>query len=655
MSGSKKQKLPGPLPPPSPAVAKRPPGVRDATQAPGAATSLKTGDVVGGQFRVERLLGSSGGGVSYLCTQTRDDSQVTIKVFSATSPGDVFKEKAREQVKLASQIRHPNLTDILGMGETSQGQIFVAMEYVRGSTVSRVLAQRRQEGQATSMRDAFTIMAHVCEGLGAAHEKLAHGVLTPYNIYLSHRGRVKVGNLAFGKLAAQYLLEQDEAGPFVDSIYVAPEVTNQPEACTAASDLFSLGMIAAELLSVNGLPDDRRRAQRAALDGLDNCPPSLINLIASCLDSYPANRPESVREFRDEFERAARESGAPLSGPAGPRDLPIESAVQEDCEEPTVDDDLFDLPDIDLGFDASDAGGEERYLVQKSGLDYGPFTHQQVLDQLYADDIDEFSLVLDRVSQSRQPLGEVEGFEELVAEYLPIRAERRRQEAERRAEIERKVKKGAGVGLVVAVVAGAIALIGMTIYYFSLPEPEPLPVEEAFVSLDFKFLPPPKEFQTVAADKDLLASIFNPEASEEEIERKVRRRARRSKQQRSGSTKAANEPVEGVGTTATVDMAGGSGSSRVLTDFEINQKIMANFGALRDCIIKEVRTNTSFKGVTVQFFIRPSGTVGGVKIRESRYANKAVGRCIVREFRSLKFPEHGAISNKGVTFPLRVQ
>ncbi|MGM0555638.1 MAG: protein kinase domain-containing protein [Myxococcota bacterium] len=644
---------PRPSKPPSPAVAKKAPGVRDAREAPTSDVSLKTGDVVGGVFQVDRLLGSSGGGVSYLCTNKKTQEQVVIKVLAVANPGEELANEARSTVKKASSIRQRNLTKILGMGETANGQIFVAMEYVRGSTVSRVLAQRREKGEGITMRDAFTILAHTCDALEAAHEKLAHGVLTPYNIYLSHKGIVKVGNLAFGRIAAKHLLDHEESGPFIDSIYVAPEATNDPDHITPASDLFSLGMIAAELLGDKGLPGERRRAQRAALDGLNDCPPSLVNLIASCIDSNAENRPEDVKVFRDTFESAAREYGEKLGGKAPEGHLPIEPAVDDEDESATSDDDdIFDIPELSDEFGEAEDEGEQRYLVQKDGLDYGPFSYQQVLDQLHEDEIDEFTLVLDRVTQDRLPLGEMGAFEQEVEEYIPIREERRRQEAERRAELERKVKKGAGVGLIVAVVAGAIALVGMTVYYFSLPDPEELPVEKAFVSMDFKFLPPPKDFQTVSADKELLSSIFNPAASQEEIERKVKKSVRRSKKRAKSGGGGSGESQEAA---ATVDMASGSGSGKILTDHEINQKIMSDFGSLRSCIMRELKSNRSFKGVTVQFFIRPSGTTGGVKIRESKYANKPVGRCIVQQFRSMKFPEHGAISNKGVTFPLRVQ
>jgi hypothetical protein len=634
-------------PPPHPTMKKHAPGVRNATEAPAEPTTLRTGDTVGGAFVVQRYLGSSGGAISYLCTEKNSDDSVVIKVLSREYPGDELFEEYRERIKVASSIRHKNLTRILGMGKTGGDEMFVAMEYVSGSSVSRLVAQRRDAAEQLQLRDVFTILAHVCDALEAVHERTAHGVLTPYNIYLGKQGVVKLGNLTFDRIAGEYLAEAKGTGPFVDSIYVAPEVALDPSAVTPAADLFSLGMLAAELLSETGLPNQRKRARHLALDGMSKYPPSLVNLIASCIDSVPANRPRSAREFRDTFEDAAREAGAVLGGPPPAGCLPIEPAVADESGA-GLGGEESDLFDIDLpGFDDPAGGeGDERYLLQKNGLDYGPFTREQVLEQLYADEIDEYSAVLDRVTQERVELGEMAEFSEEVAEYIPKREERRRQEALARAELERKVKKGASIGLVIAVIAGAITLTVMVVFYLQQPDPQELPMDKAFAALDFKFLPPPKEFQTIAVDKDLMASIFNLEASQEEIARKVKRHTKRIRRK---AKKSRSRNVREV------NMADNSGSTHFLSDSEINGIIMAQFGQLRGCIMKELRENRSFKGVTVQFFIRPSGTTGGVKIRESKYANRPVGTCLKQQFRSMTFPEHGAISNKGVTFPLRVQ
>jgi len=95
-----------------------------------------------------------------------------------------------------------------------------------------------------------------------------------------------------------------------------------------------------------------------------------------------------------------------------------------------------------------------------------------------------------------------------------------------------------------AVAVGVVVLGFMIWQYSTLPDPEPLPMENAFASMDYEFLPPPKDFQTIAVDKDLMASIFNPEASEEEIARKIKRRSKkRLSSKRQGSSAAAESGV----------------------------------------------------------------------------------------------------------------
>lgn len=639
---------PANLPPP-PSVQQSAPGVRSATQVPEEPTTLRTGDTVAGAFTVQRYLGSSAGAISYLCSDKKDDTSVVVKVLTRPFPGDEIYEEYRAEIKRANSIRHKNLTRILGMGKTGKKEMFVAMEYVSGSTLSRLVAQRREAGDPLELRDVFTILAHACDALEAVHTKMGHGVLTPYNISLSKNGVVKVGNLVFDRIAGEYMASELGAGPFVDSIYIAPEVSADPKNLSPAADLFSLGMLAAELLSESGLPDERKRARHLALDGMNKYPPSLVNLIASCIDSNPENRPRSVREFRDTFEDAAREAGVKLGGAPPPGCLPLEPAVDEDSEGElgAEDSDLFniELP----GFGGADQDDEdERYLLQKDGLDYGPFTREQVLEQLYADEIDEFNPVLDRFTQERIDLGEMGEFKEAVAEYIPKREERRRLEAEARAELERKVKKGASIGLVVAVAVGAVVLIIMTVIYIRQPKPIALPLDTAFASLDFKFLPPPKDFETIAVDKNLMASIFNLNTSEEEIQRRVKRQAKAAPRQAAKGRGSAAKVAE-------VDLSEGGGNEHFLSDSEINQIIMSQFGQLRNCVMLELKNDRSFRGVTVQFFIRPSGTTGGVTIQEASYANKPVGDCLKQRFRSMSFPEHGAISNKGVTFPLTIQ
>ncbi|MEM1349137.1 MAG: AgmX/PglI C-terminal domain-containing protein [Myxococcota bacterium] len=514
-------------------------------------------------------------------------------------------------------------------------------------SLGRFVSNRRARGLHPTIRDVFTVSAHLCDVLTVVHREMAHGVVTPYNVMITRKGLVKLSNLAFGELTARLLAPQLK-GPFYDSIYVAPELATDSSALTPACDVYSLGMLAISLLTEHPVPGDRVSAEPVISATMESLPPHLTQLLIESLSLDPSHRP-SLKEFRAVFEDAARDMGAVLGAPPAADELPIIAAVSADSDLVDEQDDPFadlDLGDLSgIGFDTGDEG---RYLVQKGGLDYGPYTEEEVLEQLYRDEIDEYTLVVDRETDERMALEHTSAFTEAVRAYVPKREERRRIEAERRAELQRKVKKGGVAGLVVACVVGAVTAIAMIVVIALQPDPEPLPMDQAFASLDqFKLLPPPKDFETLAVDQGEIQKIFDPRASESELRARLKRFKKKRGRQRAGSG------LPGGDNVTTVDFGAG-GSKHVLTDDEVYAEIMGKFPALRRCVLKELNADSGFKGVTVQFFIRPSGTTGGVKIKESAYAGRPVGQCLVSRFRGMKFPEHGGF-NKGVVFPLRVQ
>lgn len=665
MSDSPDQSDPHPpaLDPNAPAMARQAPGVRGAHQIPVDGVTLHTGDVIGGKFEVSRYLGSSDGAVSYLCRDAKRDRDCVVKVIDLAHMHKACQELLAKEVPAAARMQMPGLSGLFGMGQVDARHVFVAMEFINGGSLARIIAQRREHGHRLSLRDVFTVIAHLANVLGVVHSnQMIHGVITPYNIMITRHGEFKLSNLAFGRATAAALVAQQK-GPFVDSIYVAPELGAEPLSNRTASDVYSVAMIAVELLSERGLPNNRQDAKSAVSAALSGYPPRLTQLLLRALDNDPVQRPESVSEIVTVLHDIARERQIKLGHPPAEGELPILPAVSPEKVEDKGDDDLFDIPDLANGSSSSgsfsqgivfdDEEEEGRYLVQKGGLDYGPFTYDQVIEQLYQDEIDEGTQVLDRITQNRVRLEDVEEFAQDVAEYIPKREERLRRQAAQRAELQRKVKKGGVAVFVVGIVAGLIVLSGMLYVVFTQPDPEPLPMDRAFASLDFKLLPPPKDFTTVAVDKGVMQSIFNPEASEEEIARQIKkiRKKRKRGTKKASTKKGANPDDENV---TEVDMSTDSSGGKILSDEEVNEVILAQWGSLRRCVMKEFRGNPGFKGVTVKFFIRPSGTTGGVKIKEAKYADKAVGSCLVSRFRSMRFPKHSGF-NKGVVFPLRVQ
>ena len=97
-----------------------------------------------GPYEVLSLLGAGGMGEVWLATELRLGRKVALKLL----PSDLTRDPARvlrfeQEARAASALNHPNVCTIHALGETSEGQHYIAMEYVEGETLRRRLARSR--------------------------------------------------------------------------------------------------------------------------------------------------------------------------------------------------------------------------------------------------------------------------------------------------------------------------------------------------------------------------------------------------------------------------------------------------------------------------------------------------------------------------------
>ncbi|MCA9692305.1 MAG: serine/threonine protein kinase [Myxococcales bacterium] len=144
-----------------------------------------------GRFTLLRQLGAGGMGVVYLAHDPELDRQVAIKhLHPRWLSGDELDsaaERMRREARAMARLTHRNVVNIYEVG-THRGQLYLAMEYVHGTTLTSWLRQRRRSWQE--------ILAAYCEagdGLSAAHSAgLVHRDFKPDNVLVSESGDVKV-------------------------------------------------------------------------------------------------------------------------------------------------------------------------------------------------------------------------------------------------------------------------------------------------------------------------------------------------------------------------------------------------------------------------------------------------------------------------------
>jgi serine/threonine protein kinase len=159
------------------------------------------------------------------------------------------------EAKLAAQLNHPNIVQIYDLGRITESY-FIAMEYIFGRDMRRVIPKADALGIPFPMVYALKIASSVCEGLYYAHQKtdlygnplnIVHRDVTPENIFVSFDGTVKILDFGIAKAANQ--VDQTKNGEIKGKLsYMSPEqCLGRP--LDHRSDIFSLGVVLYEWIT----------------------------------------------------------------------------------------------------------------------------------------------------------------------------------------------------------------------------------------------------------------------------------------------------------------------------------------------------------------------------------------------------------------------
>jgi|GEM_PF-948215 len=194
-------------------------------------------------YQIEDLLGKGGMGAVFRARDTRLDRMVALKILTASDlPAEEIKERFLREARAGAQLNHPNIVTIYEVGE-DQGQSFIAMEYVRGRTLRKLLGD-----EPPSPLEAIDIVVSTSRALEAAHQQgIIHRDIKTDNIMVADDGEVKVMDFGLAKMVDASILTKE--GEIMGTVaYMSPQqATGEP--IDHRSDIFSLGVVFYELLT----------------------------------------------------------------------------------------------------------------------------------------------------------------------------------------------------------------------------------------------------------------------------------------------------------------------------------------------------------------------------------------------------------------------
>jgi serine/threonine protein kinase len=222
---------------------------KSSSASNGSADNL-VGTTIDQKYLVERVLGHGGMGKVYLARDlTLHNRPVVVKVLlEASVQDDYVVKKFRQEVEALARIDHPGVVSVLGAGELSGGKPYIVMQYVNGVTLR---SQIPIEGM--DLERAALILKQMGAALEHVHEqRIFHRDLKPDNIMIQslHGSElVKVVDFGIAKVKDSVV-----APSTVDKISVGTVLYMSPEQLrgdriTAASDIYSMGVIAYEMLT----------------------------------------------------------------------------------------------------------------------------------------------------------------------------------------------------------------------------------------------------------------------------------------------------------------------------------------------------------------------------------------------------------------------
>jgi len=279
--------------------------------------------VLDSRYEMLERIGEGGMGVVYKGRQVSIDRIVAIKMLNQELAKDPnWVARFNREAKACSRLQHPNTIRMFDFGQTSEGRLFMAMEFLKGQSLREAIAS----GAPMAPVRVLKILIQCCASLAEAHNiGIIHRDIKPDNVFLLNLAGspdfVKLLDFSVAKLLQESDAMKTQAGVvFGTPSYMSPEQGRGVQ-LDARSDLYALGILAFEMLTGN-VPFVHANPMSLLAMHVNqpvpalpsNIPPSMQAVVKRTLEKDPAGRYSSATEMMQHCQQVFAELGARAAG-----------------------------------------------------------------------------------------------------------------------------------------------------------------------------------------------------------------------------------------------------------------------------------------------------------------------------------------------------
>ena len=272
------------------------------------------GKVIDGRYEIQARIGEGGMGVVYKARQTSIDRVIAIKMLNAQMAADPnWVQRFYNEAKACSRLQHPNTIRMFDFGQSSDGRLFMTMEFLDGMSLREALSKGPMAPQRV-----VKVLIQCCASLAEAHSiGIIHRDIKPDNVFLLNMAGspdfVKLLDFSVAKLLEGDRMKTQAGVVFGTPQYMSPE-QGRGLPLDARSDLYALGILAFEMLTGNVPFNDENPMTVIQMHLHGSVPPlpqsvpySVQQIVRRALEKDPSRRYQSSGEMMQHCQQVFAE------------------------------------------------------------------------------------------------------------------------------------------------------------------------------------------------------------------------------------------------------------------------------------------------------------------------------------------------------------